>query len=98
MKILFLLLKITAGVIGALLGIRFIFRLLGASAVESSFVNWIYTNSDAFVAPFRGILPNLNFGDKFVLEFSTLVAIAIYIVAAYLIEMLLGYVEDAVKR
>ena len=42
------------GFIEALIGLRIIFRLLGADP-GSVFVNWIYSWSTPFVAPFSGI-------------------------------------------
>jgi YggT family protein len=42
------------GFIEALIGLRFIFRLLGANPVNV-FVNWIYDWSTPFVSPFAGI-------------------------------------------
>ena len=43
------------GFIEALVGLRFILRLIGANA-ENAFVSWVYTWSTPFVAPFSGIL------------------------------------------
>jgi len=43
------------GFIEALVGLRFILRLIGANA-ENAFVSWIYAWSTPFVAPFSGIL------------------------------------------
>lgn len=42
------------GFIEALIGLRIIFRLVGADPANV-FVNWIYTWSTPFVAPFSGI-------------------------------------------
>jgi hypothetical protein len=42
------------GFIEVLVGLRFIFRLLGANPA-SGFVQWIYDWSTPFVAPFAGI-------------------------------------------
>jgi YggT family protein len=42
------------GLIEALVGLRFILRLLGANPANG-FVNWIYDWSTPFVAPFSGI-------------------------------------------
>lgn len=42
------------GFIETLITLRFILRLLGANA-ENMIVNWIYTWSTPFVAPFSGI-------------------------------------------
>jgi hypothetical protein len=42
------------GFIEALIGLRFVLRLLGADP-SSGFVNWIYEWSTPFVSPFAGI-------------------------------------------
>lgn len=42
------------GFIEALIGLRIVFRLLGADP-GNAFVNWIYSWSTPFVAPFSGI-------------------------------------------
>jgi len=42
------------GFIEAIIGLRFVFELLGANPA-SGFVNWIYSWSTPFVAPFSGI-------------------------------------------
>jgi len=98
MKVLILLIRISIGVIEFLLGVRFILRLLGANAIESSFVSWVYRNSHAFVQPFSGIIPNLSFGDRFVLEFTTIIALAIYAIAAYVLGELIEYVYGMIKN
>ena len=45
---------LVAGVVDALLIIRFLFKLLGAST-QASFVRFIYDLTQVFVAPFHGI-------------------------------------------
>lgn len=42
------------GFIGMLIGLRFLFRLLGANPA-SGFVQWVYDWSTPFVTPFAGI-------------------------------------------
>ena len=42
------------GFIEALVGLRFLFRLLGANP-DSGFVTWIYSWSTPFITPFAGI-------------------------------------------
>lgn len=71
-----------AGVIIALLAIRFTFVLLGAST-SSAFVDFIYNLSYPLAAPFFGIFGyNLHYGvSRF--EISTLVAIVIYALIAW---------------
>jgi len=64
------------GVIIALLFLRLIFQLFGANQA-SGFVDFIYSLSGVFVAPFFGIFGEPTFGVSH-FETSTLVAIIIY--------------------
>lgn len=70
-----------AGVIITLLALRFVFVLLGANQANG-FVNFIYTLSYPFAAPFFGIFSySAHYGiARF--EGSTLVAMAIYALIA----------------
>lgn len=43
------------GVLEVLVGLRFVFLLVGANPA-SSFVSWLYNTSGPLVAPFEGIL------------------------------------------
>lgn len=71
-----------AGVIIALLALRFVFVLLGANQ-HNGFVDFIYAVSYPFAAPFFGIFGySLHYGvSRF--ESSTLVAIVIYALIAW---------------
>lgn len=53
------ILYILGGIIEGIIGLRFIFKLLGANPA-SSFVSWIYSWSSPFVAPFNGIFGQDN--------------------------------------
>jgi hypothetical protein len=64
------------GIVDALLIIRFLFKLLGAST-QASFVTFIYNLTQVFVAPFHGIFNSAASGHN-VFEPESLVAIAIY--------------------
>lgn len=69
------------GVIEALLAFRVLFKILGANPY-SGFVNFIYTVSGSFALPFAGIL-GTTAGSGLVFEWSTLIAMAVYVVLAY---------------
>lgn len=71
-----------AGVIIVLLALRFVFALLGANK-GNGFVDFIYSVSHPFAAPFFGIFNyQTEYGvSKF--ELSTLVAIAVYALIAW---------------
>jgi len=69
------------GAIEILIAIRFVFKLFGAST-ESAFVQFIYTASGYFMAPFEAIFETQKVeGSTF--ELSALVAIAIYALIAW---------------
>lgn len=69
------------GVIEVLLAFRILLKLLGANPY-SGFVNFIYAVSNPFALPFAGIL-GITATSDVVLEWSTLVAMAVYAVVAY---------------
>jgi len=70
------------GVLEVILGLRFIFRLLGANE-GSSFTLSLYQFSHIFVGPFNGIFNDQAIGSKSVFELSTLVAMLIYALIAW---------------
>lgn len=69
------------GVVEVLIAIRFVFKLLGASG-KSPFVQFIYTTSAIFMAPFEAIFKTQRVEGS-VFELSALVAIAIYALIAW---------------
>jgi hypothetical protein len=69
------------GIVSVLLLLRFIFLALGASQA-SPFVNFIYALSRPFALPFQGMFNEPTIGDS-VLEWASLVGIAIYMLLAY---------------
>lgn len=68
------------GVIEVVLALRVILKLLGANA-ESGFTNLIYSVSNPLALPFAGILGIT--GSVMILEWSTLIAMAVYAIVAY---------------
>ena len=69
-----------AGLISAIIGLRFVFLLLGANR-GADFTDFIYTLSAPFVAPFVGIFGEPAYGTS-VFEVSSLLAIVIYLLIA----------------
>jgi uncharacterized protein YggT (Ycf19 family) len=70
------------GAIDLVIGLRFIFQLIGAN-VSSNFVSWIYNVSSPLVAPFTGIFgdiskPIVGTIPHSVFEPATLIALIIY--------------------
>ena len=87
MRIIATIINFVIGIIELILALRFLFRLFGALPT-SSLVNWVYSTSAPFVEPFVGILPNINFGARSVLELTTLVALIIFGIIAAIINNL----------
>jgi YggT family protein len=77
MKLLGSIINLVIGLIEIVLGLRFLFKLIGATST-SGLIAWIYDVSAPFVEPFQGILPNISFGSRFVLELSTLIALLVF--------------------
>lgn len=76
-----------AGIIIGLLAIRFLLRLLGANA-GNGFVDFIYSVSGLFAAPFFGMFNYAVDTGVGRFEFETLVAMAVYALVAWLIAKL----------
>ena len=70
------------GVLEVILGLRFIFRLLGANE-GSDFIKALYNFSHIFIGPFNNIFNDQTIGSKSVFELSTLVAMLIYALIAW---------------
>lgn len=72
-----------AGFIEALIGLRFILRLVGANPA-SGFVDWIYDWSTPFVTPFAGIfgqdaaVAGEGVVTQSVLDWTALIALVVY--------------------
>ncbi|MDB5182979.1 MAG: Membrane protein involved in colicin uptake [Candidatus Saccharibacteria bacterium] len=64
------------GAIMVILAARFVLLLLGASQA-SSFVNFVYSLSGVFVAPFNGIFTRPTYGTS-TFDSATIVAIIVY--------------------
>jgi hypothetical protein len=71
------------GIVEGILAIRFILKLLGANEA-AGFANFIYSASGPFVAPFNNLFANPGSSGS-VLELTTMVAIVVYMLVAWLI-------------
>jgi hypothetical protein len=76
-----------AGLLEILLAFRFVFALLGANPANG-FANFIYSVSYPFVAPFFGLFGYTKQYGVSRFESYTLVAMLVYLVAAWLITRL----------
>lgn len=73
------------GVIEVLLGLRLLFKLLGANP-GNSFVSFLYSLTNVFVIPFKGIFKTVasdGGAANFVFEPATAVAMIMYGIIAY---------------
>lgn len=84
------LVNLVVGVIEFLLLLRFIFKFFVAN-LSTPFVAWIYSTTASLVSPFAKIIPDLKIG-QFVVDFSTLVALIVYVLIGYFILQLFSYV------
>jgi hypothetical protein len=76
-------------VVEAFIGLRVVFR--AAAAADTGFVSFIYGVSAALVAPFRGITTDYaNRGN--VVEIGSIIAMVVYLIAAYLVVKLVRIV------
>ena len=71
------------GIVEGLLAMRFILKLLGANE-SAGFASFIYGASAPFVAPFNNLFANPGSGGS-ILELTTLVALVVYMLIAWLV-------------
>lgn len=72
--------------------LRLVLRFLGANP-DNQFVNWVYSVTQALVAPFRGIFPPAEASAPF--EWATIVAMIVYTLIAYAIARLVEIITRA---
>lgn len=84
------LVRIVYGIIAFLIGLRFIFLLLGANRSQG-FVAWIMANSYPLVAPFQGIFPTPVLSTGFIIDIASLIALLVYGFIAYLIDAAVNF-------
>ncbi|MGH7903330.1 MAG: YggT family protein [Candidatus Dormibacteraceae bacterium] len=72
---------LATGIVDALVAIRFLLKLLGASPV-SGFVSFIYGITDPLMAPFRGIFP-VTATNRSVVEPAAIVAFIVYLLLGW---------------
>lgn len=82
---------VSATIIVGLL-IRFFFRLFGANT-DAGFVEFVYESTSTLLDPFRGIFTPYVIEPGNVFEFSTIVAIVIYSIVAWLLVELISYIS-----
>lgn len=75
--------------IEVLLGLRLVFRFFGANS-DTPFVRWIYDTSAPLLGPFRGIFPTTELEGRYVLEFTTVIAMLVYGLIGYFLVYLVS--------
>ncbi len=89
--------RIVLAIVEVFLALRFILRLAGANAT-APFAKFVYASSAALLEPFRGLFPTAMLEPGSVIEFSTLFAMIIYALFAYLIIELIRWAERATRE
>jgi len=72
------------GILEAVLALRFVFKLIAVNSANS-FAVFLYNMTNLFVAPFASLVPAPQ-GYGMVLEISTLIAMAVYLLIAWGLE------------
>ena len=75
------------GFLEAVLALRFFFKLIGANP-ENTFASYLYGLTNVFVAPFASLTGAPSSGGM-VFEFSTLIAMIVYALAAWALERII---------
>jgi len=70
------------GVLEVILGLRLLFRLLGANQ-DNGFISFLYGLSHIFVGAFNGIFNDQTIGSRGVFEVSTVIAMLVYALIAW---------------
>ena len=78
------LLGLLTTVIVGLISFRFVLMLLAANA-QNSFVDLIYDITEPLVSPFVGIVNATTFDNGAVVDFGALIAIVVYVLAAWVL-------------
>lgn len=93
-RILETIISIILGIIEFFLGFRFLFKLFGANA-NTPFVRWLYDTTEPLLNPFRNMFPAPKIEGVYTVEFTTLVALLIYMLVGYLILELVSAIVRA---
>lgn len=86
--------SIVMTIIEVLLFLRLVFMLFGANA-SNGIVRWVYSVSNAFVAPFNGIFDDVVINGQYVLEIDAMIAWFFYLVVYVLILEFIKLIERA---
>ena len=87
------IIELMSWLFAALIGTRFVLKFFGASTI-APFVQWLYGVTDSLMEPFAGIFPTPSIGTTSVADIPALVAIAVYLIAGYLISVFIETVDN----
>ncbi len=90
------IINVVSGIVEILLSLRLLLKILGANPA-APFVSWVYVTSQPLLQPFLGMFPSPNIDGRFTIEFSTLFAIAVYAIIAYILIELLAAISRPVQ-
>jgi len=82
------LVEFASYILELLLSLRFVLKLFSANPA-TPFVLWVHNTSEPFLDPFQNIFPSVALDHNYIIEFSTVFAVIIYAVAAYLLSSLI---------
>lgn len=96
-RIITVFINFVIGVITFFLGFRFLFKLFGANA-KAPFVDWLYGTTEPLLNPFRGIFPTAELQGRYEVEFTTLVALLMYMFIGYLLIQLIVALSNSSRE
>lgn len=88
-KLITFSINIIANFVEFLLGLRIILKLFAASP-QAPFVSWLYNTTEPLLYPFIGMFPAPKISGGFIIEFSSIFAILIYSLLAYLLQEIIS--------
>ena len=89
--------NVVFGIIELLLLARFVLRLLGANAA-TPFIAWVYQVSQPLIAPFAGAFGATPSQGGSVVEWTTLLAVAVFALVAWVIGFAISAVAGRTSR
>ena len=81
-------------VVEAFLTVRVVLMLFGASHTNS-FVMWVYNMTAVLLQPFRGIFPSHVVANRYVVDFTALFAMLMYLIAGLLLAAVVDWLASA---
>lgn len=82
------LINVVFMIVESMIALRILLKLFAANT-SAPFVQWVYQMTQSLIYPFLGIFPSPVLEGGFIIEFSSLFALVVYGVIAYLISELI---------